>query len=280
MPLVAVNSLISNQPQAIYLSASGRANFASPFLVGEPIYVDSLAGTTLYGADTAGDLSATKHASFKQTISGNKAFAASTAINTPQNTTGGALSDANQLRVVVVSEGVFVPRARGDQVAAAGTAIVAAGGGTAAGQSGLITDGTNSAGATALVFKRGDAGTQTVLVGDKINVAGDTTDYYATATTTSLNGTTGVSFAITPPLQTSPAAGTAVTVTAANGKVFMFGTAPAVGAKVEVDILDAADVVTVGNTSGALTAGRLYDAVCRNFFWTAGNVNVSKAVAH
>lgn len=280
MSLVSSNPLIGLPPQTIYLSASGRNNYASPFVPSEPIYVDSVAGTTLYGADSAGDLSATKHASFIQRLTGNRAFAASTAINAPQNTTGGALSDANQLRVVVVVDGVFVPRARGDQVAGAGTAIVAAGGGTAAGQAGLITDGTNSAGATALVFKRGDAGTQTVLVGDKINVAGDLTDYYATATTTALNGTTGVSFAITPPLQTSPTAGAAVTVTAANGKVFMLGTAPAVGAKVEVDILDAADVVTVGNVAGALTAGRVYDAVCRNFFWTAGNVSVTKVMSH
>jgi hypothetical protein len=60
----------------------------------------------------------------------------------------------------------------------------------------------------------------------------------------------------------------------------ILGTAPAVGAKVEVDVLDAADVVTVGNTGGALTAGRVYDAVTPNFLWTAGNVSVTKAMSH
>ncbi len=276
--------LISSPPLTKYVNADIAVCIQAPFVDGEPIYVDSLAGTTLYGANTAGDLSTTKHATFKQTISGNKAFIGASALNAPQNTTGGALSAANQLRVVALVDKVATLRARGDQVAAASTFIVGAGGGTAAGDATIEVKGTTAAallvGSTNMSVASTGANTKTILVGDTLTVAGDTQVYTVTGTTYTLNGTTEVLVAITPPLQVVKVAAQVITVTAAAGKTFIFGTAPAVGADIEVDVLDAADVVTVGNTAGALTAGRLYDGICNTFLHAAGAVNISKAVAH
>lgn len=278
---MAINRLFSSPPQSKALAASTVYLLdKSPFLVGEPVLVDSLAGTTLYGANHPGDLSTTKYAAFKQSISGNKAFALPDAVDTPQNTTGGALSAANQLRVIAMVDEAPKFRARGDQVVPSGQFIVAAGGGTAAGEAGLIVDGAHAAGVSAVTIERGDAGTETILVGDKLNFEGDDTDYFATATTTSLNGTTGVSVAITPPLQAALAGSEEVTITAADGQTIMFETAPALNAKVEVLVLESTDVVTLGNTAGALTAGQVYDAVCTDFVHTAGAVNLTKAVSH
>lgn len=263
--------------KSIAVSTLTRNN-ALPFVKGNYMRYVSPGAAVMYGVNSPGSGSATKYAAFKQTRSGNKAFELPSGVNTPQNTTGSALSDANQLRVVaLVNDAVTAGgRARGDQVAPTNAFIVAAGGGTAAGQSGLVTDGTNTAGASALVFKRGDAGTQTVLVGDRITVAGDPTTYYATATTTSLNGTTGVSFAITPPLQTSPTAGTAVTVAAATGKTIIFNQTIPVGAKVEIWVNDAADITQI--TGGTFTANVIYQAVVFDVTWntSAALVNVMR----
>lgn len=242
----------------------------TPFQVGNRIMAESTAGATLYGANSPAQSNLAKYAAFKQTISGNKAFVLGSAANVPQNTTGGALSLANQLRVGGVFGGVAKFRARGDQVAPAGGFIVAAGGGTAAGQADLSTQNSTAyaVGVTSVNIKEA-SGTNTILVGDKINFAGDTTDYFATATTVTLDGT-GVATAITPPLQVaipSTGGGTVVTVTSAGGassKTIIFAEAPSVGQIVEVWILDATDVVTV--TGGALTAGRNYDIESYNMF--------------
>lgn len=275
---MATNRLFSDPAQLVYISNGFHYNRRTPFLVGQPVAIDSVAGTTLYGINHPGDASTTKFARFKQTISGNKAFALPSAVNTPQNTTGGALSAANQLRVVVLVEDVPILRARGDQVAAAGTSIVGAGGGTAAGETGLVVDGAHAAGVSAVTFEDDGANTETVLVGDKIEFSGANSaiDYFATATTTSLNGTTGVSFAITPPLQYALAGGETVTVTAADGKTILLGTAPALNETVEVLVMDSGDVIT--ETGGAMTAGRVYETDCKSVFYTVGNVNLTKAM--
>jgi hypothetical protein len=89
------------------------------------------------------------------------------------------------------------------------------------------------------------ADTNTILVGDRITVAGDPTVYYATATTISLNGTTEINVAITPPLQVAKVAAQVVTITAATGKTAIFADAAGVGQEVEVWINDATDIATV-----------------------------------
>ena len=232
-------------------------NTATPFNVGNHVQARSTAGGLLYGVNSPAASSLTKLQDFKQTISGNRAFALASAINTPQNTTGSALSTANQLRVVGISGGVLKKRLRGDQVATAGNFIVAAGGGTAAGQADLSTRAATAFAVGAVsVDIRETSGTSTILVGDKINFAGDTTDYYATATTVTLDAT-GVATAITPPLQVAITASVAVTVTAANGKTCIFGDIPAVNSTVEIWVNDASDVITL--TGGSLVAGQAYD---------------------
>jgi hypothetical protein len=271
------NPLISDPPQVKYISADVQLNKQTPFLAGQPIYVDSLAGTTLYGANLPGDLDASKYAKFKQTVSGNTAFVLPADANTPDSTIGGAIAAADQLRTVVLVDRVPALGTRADALAAAGKHVVAAGGGTAAGEA-VVVDGVNAVGAILLNVKRGDAGTETILVGDTLEIAGDDTVYYCTETSQALNGTTAVAVSITPPLVAATAGAEVVTITAADGKTVLLGTAPAVGADIEVAILDAADIVTVGNDAGALTAGRVYDGICTDVMHSAGNVNISKAM--
>lgn len=283
---MAINLLVSNPPQTKALAASTiYFNKQSPFLNGEPVYVDSLSGTTLYGAQHPGDASTTKYAAFKQTISGNKVFELPTAVTAPQNTSGGALSAANQLRVVAMVDEAPKFRARGDQVAPSGNFIIGAGGGTLVGDATMIVKGTTAAnllaGSVLLSLASTGANVKTIIAGDRFTIAGDTQVYTATGGgTLTVNGTTEVNVQIAPPIQIAQTANAVVTVLAASGKAVLFETAPALNAKVEVLVLDAADVVTVGNTAGALTAGQLYDATCPDFLHTAGAVNMSKAVSH
>jgi len=231
-------------------------NTASPFFVGNRVQARSTAGGLLYGVNSPAQSDTKKFQSFNQSISGNRAFALSSGANTPQNTVGGALSTANQLRVVTVAGETLRPRSRGDQAPAAGNSVVAAGGGTAAGQADLSTQNAASfaLGATSVNIRE-TSGTSTILIGDKIRFANDTTDYYATATTATLDAT-GVAVAITPPLQVAITASVAVTVTAADGKTIILGTAPAVRSQVAVWVNDAADVTTI--TGGALVATQDY----------------------
>lgn len=213
----------------------------TPFQTGNHISAFSVGTPVIYGVNSPAQSDTTKFFQTKQSISGNKAFPLGSAINAPLTT----ISSATQLRGVAIVGGSTIPkRASGAAVAATGTFIFAAGGGTAAGEP-VVVDGAHAAGVSAVTIERGDAGTETILVGDKINFEGDTTDYYATATSTALNGTTGVSLAITPPLQAALAGGEDVTITAADGKTMILGDAPAVGATVEAWVLDATDVITV-----------------------------------
>ena len=231
-------------------------NIASPFFVGNRVQAESTAGGLLYGVYSPAQSNTAKSQSFGQTITGNRAFALASAVNTPQNTTGGALSTANQLRAVITVDNALRKRLRGDQAPSAGAAIVAAGGGTAAGQADLSTKAATAYAVGAVsVDIRETSGTSTILVGDKINFAGDATDYYATATTATLDAT-GVAIAITPPLQAAIAASVAVTVTAANGKTVILAEAPPVGSHTDVWVNDVADVVTI--TGGSLVAGQNY----------------------
>ncbi len=229
----AVKTLAADTP--IYNGA------ITPFQAGNHISAFSAGTPVLYGANRPANSSAAKFAKFKQTVSGNKAFPLPST-SAPITT----VSSASQLRVVGLVNSAIVKRASGAAVAATATFIVGAGGGTAATETDLTTKAATAyaVGVTSVEIKEA-SGTHTILVGDKINFAGDTTDYYATATTVTLDAT-GVATAITPPLQVAIAsAGVAVTVTAADGKTAIFGDAPAVGSDVEVWILDSADVVTV-----------------------------------
>lgn len=262
--------------KSIAVSTLTRNN-ALPFIKGNAMMYWSPGAAVMYGVNSPGSGSATKYQAFKQTLTGNKAFALASGVNTPQNTTGGALSDLNQLRVVaLVNDAVTaVGRARGDQVAPTNSFIVAAGGGTAVADATLSIKGTTAAnllvGATSLSIASSGADTQTILVGDRITVAStgvqavDSTTYYATATSTALNGTTEVLLPITPPIQVVKVAGQVVTVAAATGKTIVFATAPAVGAKVEVWVNDAADITQI--TGGAFTANVDYQAAVYDVTW-------------
>lgn len=247
------------------VSTTPVRNKVTPFIAGKKIKGESTAGATAYGVNHPGRNSATKFQQFKQTIDGNKHFLLASGINTPQNTTGGALSDANQLRVVLQVDGTIKKRARGDQVAPSGQFIVGAGGGTLAGDATITIKGTTTAnlaaGSVLLSLASSGANTKTILPGDTFTVAGDTTVYYATGGgTLTMNGTAEINVGITPPLQVAQTAGLAVTIAAASGKGLLLETAPEVGSIVEVWVMDSGDVTTL--TGGALTAGQDYELDC------------------
>ncbi len=262
-------------PQVKYITATVVFNNLSPFNQGERINANSVAGTTMYGANHPGSGSTTKYQSFKQTILGNKAFTLGSGITAPQQTSG-AVTAANQLRTVVLLNGVPVKHTDDSLVAAASSFCIGVGGGTAIGEA-VVIKGTTAAnllaGSALMSIARGDAGTQTILVGDILTIAGDPTVYRATATTASLNGTTEVNLAITPPLQQAVLAGAVVTIATSDDRTILFATAPAVGSTIEAWVLDAGDIETM--TGGAMTAGREYDIECKSVFYSAGNVSIS-----
>lgn len=267
--------------KSIAVSTLTRNN-ALPFIKGNAMSYQSPGAAVMYGVNSPGSGSTTKYQSFKQTISGNKAFALASGINTPQNTTGGALSDANQLRVVaLVNDAVTAAgRARGDQVAPTNSFVVAAGGGTAVADATLSIKGTTAAnllvGSVLMSIASSGADTNTILVGDRITVAGDTTVYYATATSTALTGTTEVNLPITPPVQIVKVAGQVVTIAAATGKTIIFNQTIAVGAKVEIWVNDAADITQI--TGGTFTANVDYQAAVFDVTWntSAALVNLER----
>lgn len=255
---MAAAALTKNFPVSTLLR-----NNTLPFIKGNNLRLWSPGAAVVYGVNSPGSSSATKYQSFKQTVTGNKVFNLSSGINTPQNTTGGALSDANQLRVVaLVNDAVTAaPRARGDQVAPTGSFIVGAGGGTAVGNATLSIKGTTAAnllvGSVLMSIASSGADTTTLLPGDRLTVAGDAQVYTVTAAAT-MNGVTEVNVSITPPLQVVKVAAQVVTVTAATGKAIIFNQTIAVGAKVEIWVNDAADITQL--TGGAFTANVNYQA--------------------
>ena len=237
----------------------------TPFISGAHITGFSPGTPTLFGVNRAATNNIAKYRIFRQLLAGNKAFDLTSTVNAPQNTTGGVLSDANQLRVVGIFNPAITPvikkRARGDNVAPANGFVLATGGGTAVADVTLSIKGTTAAallvGSTQMSIASSGADTNTILVGDTITVAGDTTTYYATATSTALNGTTEVLVSITPPLQVAKVAAQVVTIAAASGRVAIFNEIPGVGTDVEVWVNDVTDVVTVQ----AFVASTHYDLI-------------------
>lgn len=262
------------------LAATPVYNQLSPFLVDNPVLLVCNAGGSVYGANHPGVRSTTKYAKFKQTITGNKAFSLPTGVTAPLQTVSGALADADQLRVVALVNGVISKGARADQVAAAGTFVVGSGGGTAVADATVIVKGTTAAniaaGATSLSVASTGSDTQTIIVGDLITIAGDSTVYRATATSTALNGTTEVLLPITPPLQAATTASTVITVATSDDRTVIFGTAPALNVTVEVFVLASTDITTI--SGGALTAARIYETPCFTFMHAGALTNMTPAV--
>jgi hypothetical protein len=263
---------------------------ATPFIPGAHVNYNSAAGTTLYGANDIGEAGSSGATAgqnqvqvFKQTISGNTAFelpSASTFL-TPQNTTGGALSDLNQLRVTLINETPFATvstftRIRGDNAPAANQFVVGAGGGTLAGDATMRVTGNQAIGATAIIIQSTGANTKTAIIGDKLTFAGDTTQYYVTDALDTANGVTGVTYNITPPLQVAIIAAQVVTFAAPSGKTLFINTAAAlaVGSVLRATVFASTDVITI--TGGAMTAGREYDDVVYSYMFTSGACSVSQ----
>lgn len=249
------------------LTTTVVANRRTPFLKDQPVGLMSGGAATVYGVNHPGDMSTTRFARFRQTISGNKAFQLPSTVNAPLQTVGGALAVADQLRVVVTVDGEPKYAARADQVAPAAGFVVGAGGGTAVGEANVRTDGAQAIGTTALSVKRTDAGTQTILVGDKLAIAGDSTVYRCTETSQALNGTTAVVVDITPPLQKATTDGLVLTVTTSDDRTVLLAEAPSVGSDVDVIVSAASDITQV--SGGALTADRQYETPVFDYM-TAG----------
>lgn len=265
--------------QILNVNATVKRMSVSPFLRGQPLRLTSVTGTpTVYAANHPGTDSTTAYARFKQTISGNKAFKLPSGFTAPTQTSG-AVSAANQLKTVVLVDGVPVPHTNDAAVAAASSFCIGMGGGTAVADATVIVKGTTAAniaaGATSLSIASTGADTQTILVGDIITIAGDSTVYRATATSTALNGTTEVLLPITPPLQAACTASTVITVATSDDRTILFASAPAVGAKIEVIGREVSgDIVTL--TGGAMTAGQTYEVAGYDFVHTSGNVDFQR----
>lgn len=273
------NPLISAQPQTKAILANALTlNDRSPFMAGEPIVVDSLAGTILYGVNAPGDLSVTKYSKVRA-VAGQTGFELPATLNTPGNTVGGALAIANQLRVVgLINDITPMARTRGDVDPAAGQFIIAAGGGTMVGDTTMTLNAATAAGLVTFQIKSIGANVKTILSGDRMTITeGAVTETVTVTRLFTANGTTAVSVFTTPTVNAYTVAAV-LTFVAATGKAVSIGTAAVAGADYAFWILDAADVVTVGATS--LTAGQVYDGVCTDVMTTAGAVNIGKALAH
>jgi hypothetical protein len=261
----------------IYVSANVKSliNGVYPLVPGSYLNIESEAGTTLYSAQQASRTSTNY-----QKFAGDgltKAFPVTNFTATVEDT---SVTAAYQLYTVATIDGAPKVRTRSDTVVGAATDfLVADGGGTAGGQADLTLKAATAVavGDTAIFIKEA-SGTNTIKVGDKINLAGDTTDYYMIGDadgTITLDGT-GVSIPITPPIKKAVASGDSnalvVTVAAPSKPVVLFYTAPADDAVVEVFLHAAAEVTTV--SGGALTAGKIYKEKLGEFLHSAGNVNV------
>jgi hypothetical protein len=258
----------------IYVSASVNALKTAPFIPGAALRMHSVAGTTLYSVEGSTARGTTNYQKFVGDGL-TKAFAV-TAFS-GANTTGGAVSAANQLLTVATVDGTPKLRTRGDAaVGAAANFVMTAGGGTAGGEADLTLKAATAVavGDTAILIKEA-SGTGTVLIGDQITIAGDDTVYTATAATVTLDGT-GVSVAITPPIKVAVASGaatsTVVSVAAPAKPVALFYAAPALNSVVEVFNYASGDITTV--SGGALAAGRVYQEKLGSFVHSAGNVSI------
>lgn len=274
-----------------YVSNAVLYQNQTPFIVGTHLNYNSSAGTTLYGVNDIGEAGSSGATAgqnqvqvFRQTVTGNTAFElpAATTFLTPQNTTGGAISDANQLRVTLINETAFqtvspFTRIRGDNAPGASQFAVGAGGGTLASTSDatMSVKANQAIGATAIVIVSSGANTKTAIIGDKVAFTGDSTVYYVTDALDTANGTANVTYNITPPLQVAITATQVVTFVAPTGKtLFVQASAPpAVGSTLRATVFASTDLVTV--TGGAMTAGREYDDVCYSYLFTSGNCSVA-----
>ena len=273
------NPLISTVPQVkAVLANTLTLNDRSPFLAGEPLALDSLAGTILYGANAPGDLSVTKYSKVRA-VAGQTGFELPAALNTPANTTGGAIAIANQLRSVgLINDATLMPRTRGDVDPAAGQFIVAAGGGTMVGDTTMTLNAATAAGLVSFQIKSSGANVKTILSGDRMTITeGAVTETVTVTRLFTANGATAVTV-FTTPTAFSYTVAAVLTFVAATGKAVSIGTAAVAGADYTFWILDAADVVTVGAAS--LTAGQVYEGICTDVMTTAGAVNLHKALAH
>lgn len=282
---------MGSTPWAKYINGSVLYQNATPFIPGAHLNYNSPAGTTLYGANDIGGAGSSGAPAgqnqvnvFRQTLVGNTAFELPSAATflTPQNTTGGALSDANQLRVTLVNTSPFqvaspYTRIRGDNAPAAGQFVVGAGGGTLASTSDatMSVNANQAVGATAIAIKSSGANTKTAIIGDKISFAGDSTVYYITDALDTANGVTPITVNITPPLQVAIVANQVISFAVPTGKtLFIPAAAPVVvGSTLMATVFQASDIVTV--TGGAMTAGREYDDVCYGYLFTSGVANVT-----
>lgn len=279
---------MASNPLVKFVNGSVLYQNSTPFLVGSHVSYNSAAGTSVFAANDIGEAASSGATAgqnqvqvFKQTLLGNLAFALPVAATflTPQNTTGGAISDANQLRVTLINETPFqavtvYTRIRGDAAPGAAQFVVGAGGGTLAGDATMTVNANVAAGQTAVAIKSSGANVKTLIIGDQLTFTGDTTIYYVTDALDTMNGATAVTVNITPPLQVAVTATQAVTITAATGKTLIVPTAPVVGSVLRATVFQASDIITV--TGGAMTAGRTYDDVSYSYLFTSGAASVAK----
>ena len=273
------NPLISTAPQTKAILANALViNDRSPFLAGETLAIDSLAGTILYGANAPGELSVTKYSKVRA-VAGQTGFELPAALNTPANTTGGAVAIANQLRNVgLINDATLMLRTRGDVDPAAGQFIVAAGGGTMIGDATMSLNAATAVGAVTFQIKSSGANVKTILAGDRMTITeGAVTETVTVTRLFTANGATAVSVFTTPTVNAYTTAAV-LTFVAATGKAVSIGTAAVAGADYTFWVLDAADVVTIG--AATLTAGQVYDGICTDVMTTAGAVNIGKTLAH
>lgn len=273
------NPLISTPAQSKALLANAiNFNDRSPYLVGVTAIIDSPAGTILYGANSPGDLAVAKAVKFRA-AAGQTAFEMPAAINVPQNTTGGALAIASQLRVTaLVNDATPLLRVRGDLDPAAGQFAVGAGGGTMTGDATMTLNAATPAGSTSYAIKSSGANTKTMIIGDRMTITeGGFSEQVTIGRLFTANGTTAVTV-FTSPTTVAYTVAAVLTFQAASGKAISIGTAAVAGADYTFYVLDAADVVTVGAAS--LNAGQVYDAIVTEFMTSAALVNLKKSLVH
>lgn len=270
---------MASAPAAKTLTAATPIlNRRTPFIKEMHVALTSPGTPTVYGANAPSPQS-TKFQQLKQRVASNKAFELATATDTPQNTTGGALSDANQLRcVAILSTGVILKRARGDQDAPSAGFVVGAGGGTLVGDTTMVFNAAVAADAITSQIKSSGANVKTLIVGDRMTITeGSLTDTVTISAGATMNGTTAVAITHSPVTYAYTTAAV-LTFVAATGKAIVINPATALGAggTVDVWILAAADVETV--TGGALVAGITYDIEMNEVFHATTVAAISKLV--
>ena len=273
---------MAHQSSIVRLAASTAGlQRTDPFIKGRHVAGFSSAGANLYGVDQPSAQDATKYQLFKQQVTGNKAFELSSSATTPQNTTGGALSAANQLRVVAIVNGTNVGgtvlnRTRGDQDASSGNFVVGAGGGTLVGDTTMVFNAAVAANAITSQIKSSGANVKTLIVGDRMTIVeGSATDTVTVSAGATMNGTTAVAITHSPVANAYTTAAT-LTFVAATGKAIIINPATALQANgtLEVWVSAASDITT--HTGGALTASREYDITVNEVMFADAAVDLAR----